>query len=194
VLAQGQSTHERRATHDLLHGAIGAARSATCAHRALLPLPLEEITMMTRSFDIKGTPFARCAGTMAAALLVAACAHQPEGSSVTSVTSGSTSGVKVTSARVDRDEPAMRLADELCSRAAACNQIGEGARYRSEEACMADQGAQAPAQIARWTCTPTATQAGFEECLAAIRSERCETALPRVEQLIACRSVQVCGR
>lgn len=133
-------------------------------------------------------------GAAAVAMLAAACSRQSDGSGATTVTSGSTSGVKVTSARSDRDEAAMRLADELCARAAACNHIGEDARYRSEEACMADQGAKAPAQMSRWTCTPTQTQAGFEECLAAIRSERCETDLPRVEQLIACRTAQVCGR
>jgi predicted membrane-bound mannosyltransferase len=134
-------------------------------------------------------------GTLAAvALLAAACSHQQDRAGTTTVTSGSPSGVKVTAVRTDRDEAAMRLADELCARAAACSQIGDDARYRTEEACMADQSTKAPAQISRWTCTPTQTQAGFEECLAAIRSERCETELPRIERLIACRSAQVCGR
>lgn len=139
----------------------------------------------------------RLAAVAASALLAGAagaCSHQQDRSSTTTVTSGAPSGVKVTAARSDRDEAAMRLADELCARAAACSQIGEGARYRSEEACMADQGNKAPAQISRWDCTPTQTQAGFEECLAAIRSERCETELPRIERLVACRSAQVCGR
>lgn len=129
----------------------------------------------------------------AVALLVLACAHQPE-PSTTTVTAASPSQVTITPARSDRDEAAMRLADELCARAAACAQIGEGARYRSEEACMLEQGVNAPAQLASWTCVPTQTQAGFEGCLAAIRSERCETDLRRIEQLVACRTAQVCGR
>lgn len=131
----------------------------------------------------------------AVALLAIACAHsQKDRSSTTTVTSGSTQGVKVTAARSERHQTATRLADELCARAAACSQIGEGARYHTEEACMVDQGAKAPAQISSWSCTPGQTQAGFEECLASIRSERCETDLPRIDRLVACRTTQVCGR
>jgi hypothetical protein len=127
----------------------------------------------------------------ASLLLASACAHD-SGSGTTTVTSGSTSGVRVTNTR-SSDEPSMRLADEICARELACNHVGPGARYRSEEACMAEQGAIAPTQLSRWGCVPTRTQAGFEECLAAVRSERCETPLPRVEVLAACRSEPVCA-
>jgi hypothetical protein len=126
-----------------------------------------------------------------AVVLATACAHN-DGAGTTTVTSGSTSGVRVTNTR-QSDQPAMRLADEICARELACNHIGAGARYRSEEACMAEQGASAPTQVSRWECVPGQTQAGFEECLAAIRSERCETPLPRVDRLVACRSAAVCG-
>jgi hypothetical protein len=131
---------------------------------------------------------------MATATATTACARQIEPQSTTTVTSGATSGVKLTSARPERDDVAMRLADEMCARAAACSHIGDGARYRTEEACMADQGARAPAQVSSWTCTPPQTSAGFEQCLAAIRSERCETALPRADRLVACRTDAICGR
>ncbi|MDB5213625.1 MAG: hypothetical protein JWO86_1552 [Myxococcaceae bacterium] len=137
------------------------------------------------------TSFALTALSVAA--LVAGCAHGNEAAGTTTVTSGTPSGAKVTGA-TPKDEAAMRLADEICSREAACSNVGDGAKYRTEEACMADQGATAPVQLSRWSCTPTQTQAGFEECLAAIRSERCETPLPRVDRLVACRSVSVCGR
>ena len=132
------------------------------------------------------------AGLLVAALVVG-CAHGNESAGTSTVTSGATSGVKVTSVS-STDEAGLRLADEICARAKACGAIGDGARYRTEEACMADQGASAPLQLSRWSCTPTQTQAGFEECLAAIRGEQCETPLPRVDRLIACRSASVCGR
>jgi hypothetical protein len=127
------------------------------------------------------------------AALAVGCAHGTETAGTATVTSGATSGVKV-SGGSSTDQAAMRLADEICARETACGAIGDGARYRTEEACMADQGASAPVQLSRWSCTPTQTQAGFEECLAAIRSERCETPLPRVDRLVACRSGSVCGR
>jgi hypothetical protein len=132
------------------------------------------------------------AGLSLAALAVA-CAHGNGAAGTTTVTSGATSGVKVTSASAT-EQAGLRLADEICTRAKACGGIGDGARYRTEEACMADQGASAPVQLSRWTCTPTETQAGFEECLAAIRGEQCETPLPRIDRLVACRSASVCGR
>lgn len=97
-------------------------------------------------------------------------------------------------AQTPAEAVALRLADELCGREAACNGIGDGAQYRTEEACLSDQGARAPAHTARWTCTPESRQGGFEECLAAIRGERCETRLVRPDQLDACRSAAVCGR
>jgi hypothetical protein len=126
-------------------------------------------------------------------VLVAGCAHATDGSGTTTVTSGTTSRVRGTGT-TEKDQAAMRLADEICAREAACGAIRDGARYSTEEACMADQFASAPAQIARWSCTPTQTQAGFEECLAAIRGERCETPLPRVDRLVACRSASICGK
>jgi hypothetical protein len=124
----------------------------------------------------------------AALLLGTACARQV---GTATVTSAPTPAVR---AQTPADTVALRLADELCGREAACNDVGPGARYRTEEACMSDQGSRAPAQLTSWSCTPSQTQAGFEECLAAIRSERCETQLTRLEQLTACRSAAVCGR
>lgn len=148
------------------------------------------------------TTIVLAAATLVSAAVATGCARQPSQGGTTTVTSGtsgptgsgSTSGVRVTGTRSERSDAAMRLADEMCSRAAACNQVGDGARYRTEEACMADQGAQTPAQVSSWSCTPPSTQSSFEECLAAIRSERCESALPRADRLVACRSVAVCGQ
>lgn len=129
----------------------------------------------------------------AAVLVVTNCARQGEPHGTTTVTSGSTSGVNVTGMRVEKDQVAMRLADEICAREVACNRVGPGRPYRTEEACMAEQGAAAPTQITRWSCVPAQTSAGFEECLAAIRSERCEMPLAGADRLLACRGAQVCG-
>jgi len=131
-------------------------------------------------------------GLTALVVLTTACARQTvAGASTTAITSGSTPGGRMTSVRI---EAAMRLADEICNREVACSQVGEGARYPTVETCMSDQGARAPAQLARWSCTPSAAQGSFETCLAAIRGEHCESRLSSVEELSACRSVAVCGR
>ncbi len=128
-----------------------------------------------------------CLTALLLGTLGTACARQT-GPGTTTLTSGPT-GV-----RTDASAAAGRLADEICGREVACDHVGKGARYRSEEACMSDQGARAPTQIARWTCTPTETHAGFETCLAAIRSEHCDTPLAHADELVACRSAPICGR
>ena len=127
---------------------------------------------------------------LAGLLSIGACSRESQGT--TTVTSGSTSGVRVTGAPVGNDDAAMRLADELCGRAAACNQIGDGGRWRTLEACMADEYMRTPAQVSRWTCRPSGVHAGFEECLVAIRSERCKTQLSRYDHLETCRREAVC--
>jgi len=123
----------------------------------------------------------------AVVLLGTACARQA-GTSTTAVT-----GASVTGASRETDQASTRLADEICNREEACGHVGEGARYRTIEACMSDQSARAPAQLAHWSCAPDLTQPSFETCLAAIRGEHCETALARIAELQACRSNAICG-
>ncbi len=131
-------------------------------------------------------------GLPALFILATACARQTgAAASTTAVTSGSAPGGSVTRMRA---EAAMRLADEICNREVACSQVGEGARYPTVETCMSDQGSRAPAQLARWSCMPSAAQGTFETCLAAIRSEHCESRLSSTDELSACRSAAVCGR
>jgi Family of unknown function (DUF6184) len=134
----------------------------------------------------------RTIGILAIAALGAACARQV-GTSTTTVTSGTTPGARVTGMSPG-DAASMRLADEICNRQEACGQIGDGAQYRSVEACMSDQGSRSPARAAHWSCAPAESQASFETCLAAIRGERCDTPLASIDELRACRSNVVCGQ
>lgn len=124
-------------------------------------------------------------GLSVVVMLGVACAREA-GTGTTTVTSAATS--------VAGDEAALRLADEICNRQEACGAVGVGARYRSVEACMADQAWRAPAQLARWSCAPSRVPETFETCLAAIRGEHCETSLTQIDELNACRSKAVCGR
>ncbi len=129
--------------------------------------------------------------------LVTACAHskdQSQSYSTTTITGGTPTGVRVTNVRENEPDPGLALADEVCRREATCNRIGAaGGRYPTEEACMADLGTRFPAQIASWNCSPAAARARFEECLAAIRSERCDTDLVSgADRLPLCRATAVC--
>lgn len=127
--------------------------------------------------------------------LTGACVHHERPSvSTTTVTSGEPSGVRVTNVRTQAyPEPGLLLADELCRREATCNRIGPDGTHRSEEACLVDLGTRAPALLASWTCSPAASRARFEECLAQVRSERCETNLSAgVSDLPRCRPNVMC--
>jgi hypothetical protein len=134
------------------------------------------------------------AGIFIVGSLLAACAHDTSNAAgTTTVTSATPSGVRVTNVRPQDDRPAMQLADELCSRETACNHVGDGGRWRSQEACMQDMTLRVRAELSNWTCAPSATQEHFEECLAAVRSERCQTSLERVDRLEACQNHTICG-
>lgn len=125
-----------------------------------------------------------------------ACARQLNGPGSTTLTSGTTpSGVRVTGAQIERDDLSNRVADEMCNHEIACGAVGEheDARYRSQEACMADHGAKSPGVVARWGCTPVGTSASFETCLATIRSARCEQKIDRADAIAECRGNSVCA-
>lgn len=134
---------------------------------------------------------ALCALAVPAGL--AACAHESPASGTAVITSGSPDGTRVTNVRPQDERPLSELTNELCAREAACNHVGDDARWRTEEACMLELGSRSRAQVAQWSCSPRATDADFETCLAAIRSERCATDLARVDRLEACRDRAVCG-
>jgi len=113
----------------------------------------------------------------------------------TTTITGAPAGPRVTSSRPERDQLATHLADEVCAREARCGRVGDadGARYRTAEACMLDQGSRTPAQVSRWGCAPEATSAPVEACSEALRQEPCSGPLARLDDLRACSRASVCG-
>lgn len=130
-------------------------------------------------------------------LLVAACAHDRERASTTAVTSGTTAGVRVTNVPVGDYDPGHRLAGELCRREATCGRIessrSDEAKLLGEQNCVTVNAPRMRSTIQSWGCSPATHRAMFEECLAAVRSERCETSLDRPDILPACRANAVCA-
>jgi hypothetical protein len=128
------------------------------------------------------------------ALLAAACAREaPPAEGTTTLTSGTTHGVRVTNVPGDDERPTL-LADELCRREAVCNRVGRDRAYPTEDGCVADLGAWMRVRLSSWGCPPTADRAPLEECLAAVRSEACDTPLlASMDNLPACRRSAVCG-
>lgn len=134
---------------------------------------------------------------IAALSLVAACAHDRDRASTTTVTSGAPEGVRVTNVTVGDYDPADRLAGELCRREATCGRIDaratDEAKLLGEQNCVTSNAPRMRAAMERWSCSATAQRAGFESCLAAIRGERCETRIETPDILPACRGNAVCA-
>lgn len=128
--------------------------------------------------------------------LIGACAHDRDRASTTTVTSGTPEGVRVTNVTVGDSDPADRLAGELCRREATCGRIdarpSDEAKLLGEQNCVTVNAPRVRAAMERWSCSPR-TRARFDDCLAALRSERCETSITGPEILPACRSNAVCA-
>lgn len=127
-----------------------------------------------------------------ASALAAACAHQDDTrGGITTIRSGSPEGARVTN--LAPDDPAERLAIELCRRAESCGKTGRReTRWPTETACVAEVERDVPARVRSWSCSPA--RGRLEECLAAIRSARCEAPVDgRWPELAACRAEVVCA-
>lgn len=134
--------------------------------------------------------------TTALLLALAACAHDRDAASTTRVTSGTPDGVRVTNVTIGDYDPAERLAGELCRREATCGRIdsasSDEAKLLGEQNCVTANAPRMRAAMERWSCSPSTHRAQFEDCLAAVRSERCETRNVGPDILPACRSNAVC--
>jgi hypothetical protein len=127
--------------------------------------------------------------------VVAGCAH--EAVQTTTLTSGTApAGVRVTNVR-DESDPAERLAGELCQREATCGRIeangSDEAKLLGTQNCVTRATPRARQALGGRSCSASASRSALEGCLAAIRSESCDTALASLDVLPACRGDAVCA-
>lgn len=132
-----------------------------------------------------------------------ACKHD-DGRAVgtAEIHSGSTNGVRVTGANVDRPEAletnvtAERLATALCRHDITCHdatfQLSTEVLSEREASCISELREPAKMNIDRWECEPAAQRAGFKDCLAAIANESCSSRLLGDGLVAACRPAEIC--
>lgn len=137
----------------------------------------------------------RALGALALAL-APACVKDEGRAGTTVITSGTApSGVRVTNVALERD-PAERLAGELCMHDATCNRIApshsDEARLLAEQACVTERLPHARALVGGWWCSAGPARDAFDACLAAIRSEGCESRLDDPRRLEACEPRTIC--
>ena len=125
-------------------------------------------------------------------LALIACTREDGQSSTTTVRSGTTetTGFSI--------EPASRLTSELCRHEQRCRadeqQRSDEAKLLAEQNCVTTKNEVTQIVMGSWNCSPAMARAGYEECLAAIRTERCETRLSSIGDIPRCRSGMVCRR
>ena len=127
-------------------------------------------------------------------LVLASCRREDGQTSTTTIRSGTLEG----SGSSDVD-PAARLATELCRHESRCNdannrQASDEAKLLAEQACVTSKTNTTNSAMEGWNCSPAMARAGYEECLAAIRTERCETKLSTIADVPRCRSSMICRR
>jgi hypothetical protein len=130
-------------------------------------------------------------GSASLALVAVACAHS----------GGEAGTATLTSARLDPGldpapleiRPDMRLATAVCDRESSCNLVGQGAIHDSMRDCIGRVSGRARAQLDAWTCSPAASRARYEECLASIAEEPCTTIVDRAERVQVCQPTTECG-
>ena len=98
----------------------------------------------------------------------------------------------VTDRIIDNGNAISRIAAARCDREASCNRIGENGNYDTESECTADQSRAERAAIGAKVCPEAVDREKLNACLAAIRTEDCQSSLEDVEQMTVCRSHALC--
>ncbi|HVH46809.1 MAG TPA: DUF6184 family natural product biosynthesis lipoprotein [Labilithrix sp.] len=135
--------------------------------------------------------------------LVAGCRHDDgEASSTTTIRSGTPGGIRVTNTpprtTTIEDRTANRLAAAVCAFRRECAaserpDVSSEAVLLDETVCTAELQADARRTIAGWRCSPARAPLGLEDCLAAIKAERCrDLTLEGVTAMRECRPSAVC--
>ncbi len=135
--------------------------------------------------------------------LTSGCHHNGDAAGTTTIRSGTPDGVRVTSAPAPTTDAkasaANRLAGAVCERERHCAtteraDVTAEAALLGEAVCVADLQPRARLNVEAWECSPAVARAGFEECLAAIRTETScgQITLNESSEIRACRPSEIC--
>src|SRR5690349_1349345 len=120
----------------------------------------------------------------AALLILSACGHERP----TSITSTTGAGILST------DDAVNHLTARRCDREIDCNNVGEGKRYDDKGGCEREVAHDLQAELAS-LCATGVREAQLNDCLKALREEKCVTPLDTTMSRIAtCRPTALCFR
>ena len=118
-----------------------------------------------------------------AVALVAGCVvHTNEPASRTSTTGAGIQG----------SNAVRRIADARCDREVGCNNIGDGHRFDSRDACIREMRRDTRDALDDKACEGGIDEARLNECIRDIRGERCGNPFDSINRAASCRRAELC--
>jgi hypothetical protein len=84
------------------------------------------------------------------------------------------------------------IAEVRCDREASCNNLGAGLKYADRAACIRELEHNVRAELLPSECPGGIDSKALENCVASIRTEKCESVLDTIGRLAACRINVLC--
>lgn len=94
--------------------------------------------------------------------------------------------------RMDFRAALNEIAQARCSREARCNNVGEGRRYMSEQACRTVVVNDFARDLNAAECNAGIDRGELTECMNDIRAEDCNNPLDTLSRVAACRTSDLC--
>ena len=101
------------------------------------------------------------------------------------------SGVANTQAGAD-DAIVGELATARCQREAACNNIGGGQKYASNDVCMNQMRGSLANDLNAYNCSGGIARVALDHCMAAIKAEECSHPVDTLTRIDKCRTGNLC--
>ena len=85
-----------------------------------------------------------------------------------------------------------RIARARCDRQTACDRVGPGRAWESQDACMAQQRERADDEVASLACARGVDSLQLGLCLDSIRGQPCNESATSLDTVTECRTTAVC--
>jgi hypothetical protein len=84
------------------------------------------------------------------------------------------------------------IAQVRCAREERCDNVGEGKKYPTAEACLRRVDADWREDLNLLECPRGIKEDGLAECLRAIRTSQCSDVLDTLQRWVACSAARIC--
>jgi hypothetical protein len=135
------------------------------------------------------------AASMSATMALFACEHDdqtPVANPAASVPAEPHQGA--TNAQAPNVDSAIveQLSTARCDREQTCNNVGGGQKFASRDVCMNQMRGSLANDLNGYNCPRGIAQEQLQECMSAIRGERCDHPLDTIARLDRCRTGELC--